>query len=221
MRIFQFFKEELYLNRIKVKIKLSSKNYLIQIKYILLIYIRIFGVSLICIFVLVLFKKILGFELPTPKISDKTFLFKSFNILLYAPFVEEIIHRLWLTNKKKHVFVSLIFLFLDFLIRFLLKSPIDYFSITLIFVIIISYHFDLMRIYPKILLTINSILFGYSHIVNYDLNYSNILIYLSLMPQVLTGHFLNKVRLEKGIQFSIIIHALLNLTSYLFFILFK
>ena len=186
-----------------------------KIKYIFAKYIQIVGYSILFLFTYVLIKKLTSFEFPSPKQNQNSFVFNSINLLLYAPIVEEIIHRLWLSNLKLHVLASLVFLLFDFLIRISLNSHIDYFSISLIFLIIISYKLSLISLYPKSLIAINALLFGYSHIVNFDLNYTNLSIYFVLTPQVIAGYFLSKIRIEKGVIFSMIVHILLNLTSFL------
>jgi hypothetical protein len=186
-----------------------------NITYIFRKYFQIVVYSTIFLFAYVLIKKLTSIEFPTPNVNQNSLVFKAFNLLIYAPVIEEIIYRLWLSNLKLDGLISIIFLFLDFIIRIYLGLTIDYFSISLILLIIVSYKFRLISLFPNTLIVINAFIFGYSHIVNFDLDYTNVLIYFVLTPQVIAGYFLSKIRVERGVVFSIFIHLLLNLTSFL------
>lgn len=191
-------------------------------KNILFTIIMYFILNTIIVFFLTYFNANLAIK-PISIISNKFGLLYTFFILVFlGPFVEEIIFRWSLKYSSTKIYIStflgVLFYFNSiYLLEFDLKQiMISLFVIIILFVIIkfvIIKHNILgneknLKIYSYLL----AILFGMYHfkmIVN--INYFSVFPYLYILPKIILGVFLNKIRVNYGMKYNIGVHMFINL----------
>jgi hypothetical protein len=151
-----------------------------------------------------------------------------FTVVLLGPFLEELVFRLFLDFKKINLAISLFFIsFLVLGSRFnyealFLKSTLInavlafLFTIIIYFVVLKKYEFSIK--YKKVFTVLSILIFGLVHISNLsNINYKLILFYpFFVLPQLIMGYFIANIRLRSGFIWGFLLHALVNLISFLF-----
>ena len=101
------------------------------------------------------------------------------------------------------------------------KGKISFYIIFLSAVLIAPFIEELIFRYPLqkvknkqyriILYIVSSLLFGFIHIINYDLNESHLkYLFIITSPQIFTGFVLGFIRLKYGFWYSVLNHSLYN-----------
>lgn len=133
---------------------------------------------------------------------------------LFAPVLEELAFRLPLFQNQTKLLIGAIFLFfvvpLTFKGGFASQSCLIILSIgTFYYVFLLFFQFrnKLLTIY------FSSLIFGLAHLVNYPLlSLDNIIPTLfDIIPQMICGILLAKLRLSRGLLYSIYFHIIINL----------
>lgn len=126
-------------------------------------------------------------------------------IIIWAPIVEELIFRLPFRKQFQDIFFyisSFLWLFIFWL---------NFLPLTIIFVIFWIYWKEFYEKYFKYIIWIIPIYFWLIHIINYEVNATNIFLApLLLMPQIIIGWVLGYIRLINWIISAIIFHSLYN-----------
>lgn len=187
--------------------------------YTIIVYFILTGLT---VFLIVQFKSDIKFK-SVNLLTNKYGSFITFLIIVFiSPIIEELIFRLSLrfTSFRLYLstFLGLFFYFNDvYLLDFKLNKLI--FSLLIIIIIFLIIKFVIikynilenknnLRFYSYLL----AVLFGMYHfkmIVN--INYFSIFIYLYIIPKIILGIFLNRIRLNFGMRYNIIMHMLINL----------
>ncbi|WP_425423151.1 CPBP family glutamic-type intramembrane protease [Spirosoma panaciterrae] len=137
-----------------------------------------------------------------------------------GPIVEELSFRLLLRPTRINLLVSSIFSFLLFTeLVFGYGTLINYFIrvVTAIIFSLCVLHYQSTIIYylshhKKNSLIVSSVLFGFTHILNfYPIQLSILFIYpIYVLPQICMGFILGAIRLRNSIASSIALHILIN-----------
>ena len=149
-------------------------------------------------------------------------------IIILAPIVEEIIFRLPLTLKKKHLIFSLIscafYLFFNKLLSGKGFSEINNFVVIfllilalLIYFLLKEKEFDFVRksFYPLFFYSICTI-FGLMHLFNFCKVVPVNLILIAplfVIPQLILGYFSGYLRLKNGFFWGLLLHIIFNIPS--------
>lgn len=160
------------------------------------------------------------FQINNYKLKEKTDLKLIFELLIFAPVVEEIIFRLPLSLKSNHFIIAL-FLTLGLTMNYFLKSVFN-----LEFYFLSFYGLYLLTIYTfkskiknlfKINFLISTLLFGLFHILNYKTFESNSIgfYFLNVMPMIVFGYYFAKTRLKFNVFWSVLLHTISNIIPYL------
>lgn len=187
--------------------------------YTLVVYFILTG---LIVFLIVHFKSDIKFK-PVNLLTYKYGTLITFLItVLIAPIIEELIFRLSLSFTPFKIYLSTFLgVFFYFNDVYLLEIKLNSFIISLLIItilfliikfVIVKYNIlenkKNLRYYSYLL----AVLFGMYHfkmIVN--INYFSIFIYLYIIPKIILGIFLNRIRLNFGLKYSIIIHMFINL----------
>lgn len=137
-----------------------------------------------------------------------------FNINLLTPIIEEFGFRFPILQNKKKVLVGLLVYFVVFPI--FSKSGFDsrnYWIIFSIGIIFYIYIFILQFRSPALTIYFSAFIFGTGHLVNFPELSTETLFscWFNVIPQMISGVILAKLRISKGITYSIYFHILLNL----------
>lgn len=150
---------------------------------------------------------------------------KWYFVAIIAPVFEELVFRLGLSFKKRHVNIS-ISLFVFFVLsiiwdgyteRILYKLIIS----TLVFIALsfVSSEFwiSFKKKYDNIAIIIITVSFGIIHLVNFSINPIWLPLYIFLcIPQVIMGITFTYLRLNTSFLFAVLAHILVNSFSILF-----
>lgn len=158
-------------------------------------------------------------------------LFYTFIIaVLFAPFIEEVIFRLWLSLKPIHLSISAVtlavYLFFggDFFfilnLRWLFILSVAVMMAILLYKILdkLPLRDTVVKYIPqKILGVISAVLFGLVHIVNFTpLNNDIWFIYpLYVLPQTALGFFIVTIRFKYGFVYAVLFHSFTNLLAFI------
>jgi hypothetical protein len=151
-------------------------------------------------------------------------------MIFLSPVLEEILFRLILKPKFRNLIVFSVFsgvLAINFLFRneFILFIPFSIFSIIGFVLLMNRKYFREAQIYFlkyfSIIFYLISLIFGFIHITNYEpFNYQLILIApILISPLVMAGIILGFIRMKFGIGYSILMHSIINLIGFSFFLL--
>ena len=139
-----------------------------------------------------------------------------------GPLIEEIIYRLYLSFKKIHIIISILFfefyLFNETFIQFTLdyKSFIIFFILSVITIITITYFYTFLQIFLNknnlLIYWISIFLFGVSHIFNLEnIEFKYFYLYiLFIVPQIIMGYFITNLRLKQGFFWGLLLHIIIN-----------
>jgi hypothetical protein len=153
----------------------------------------------------------------------QTLLFIGFHM----PILEEISFRLWLSFKKYHILTG--FFFLLYIISGLLDTYCEsIFRVPFIAVLTSIFWLFIKDISSESMVRFSSknlnyakllsiALFGFMHIANFiPLDVKILFVYpFLIIPQLIAGYYLKKIRLELGFMWSVSIHILNNLLSFI------
>lgn len=195
-------------------------------KSILFTIIMYFILNTIAVFFLTYFNANLTIK-PISVISNKFGLLYTFFILVFlGPFVEEIIFRWSLNFSSKKIYLS-IFLGVMFyinsiyLLEFEIKKIVLSFLIILFLFLLVKFTIlqynilankENLKIYSFFL----AFLFGMYHFrMIENINYFSVFTYLFILPKIVLGIFLNKIRINYGMKYNIAVHMFINFISSL------
>lgn len=171
----------------------------------------------------VIFLLILGYKTPPVLKSIEETL--PYEIILIAPFVEEMFFRFPLKKSKKNLYIFFIFLAFFLLMKFNFVHK-DYAYIMFLFLILYQLFFSKSLITSEtnysnkrtfFLIILLSSLFGLFHVVNLEKTDEFINYYLLIfsISKIITGISLSVIRLRFGVLISIFFHVIFNLIIYL------
>ena len=171
----------------------------------------------------VIFLLILGYKTPPVLKSIEETL--PYEIILIAPFVEEMFFRFPLKKSKKNLYIFFIFLAFFLLMKFNFVHK-DYEYIMFLFLILYQLFFSKSLITSEtnysnkstfFLIILLSSLFGLFHVVNLEKTDEFINYYLLIfsISKIITGISLSVIRLRFGVLISIFFHVIFNLIIYL------
>ena len=171
----------------------------------------------------VIFLLILGYKTPPVLKSIEETL--PYEIILIAPFVEEMFFRFPLKKSKKNLYIFFIFLAFFLLMKFNFVHK-DYAYIMFLFLILYQLFFSKSLITSEtnysnkstfFLIIFLSSLFGLFHVVNLEKTDEFINYYLLIfsISKIITGISLSVIRLRFGVLISIFFHVIFNLIIYL------
>lgn len=138
-----------------------------------------------------------------------------FEVLLVAPFLEELVYRLWLNQKRRNIIISFFFFALGIFYWYRGRSELGIdmvFYLCLLLLFVISYKGEGYIANPALMMILSCFIFGIVHLTSLP-NYKTLpffIIFLNTFPHMLSGFFLAKVRIELGIQFSMAFHFIIN-----------
>lgn len=144
--------------------------------------------------------------------------------LIIAPLLEELIFRFWLNFTKKAVFVSFLFFIIGYWYWY--GFQLNNVEIPIYLSLILLYGTTFIKrstLATELIIICTSIIFGLIHMSKLP-NYTSLPFYMILINtvrQMIVGYFLAKVRIEKGILYSISLHFLINLIAVSISILMK
>lgn len=192
-------------------------------KYLILIYtiLAYFLSNLIIVFIIVYYNGNLNLK-SIDIISEKYGNLYAFLVLvILGPIIEEIIFRWPLKYKLYKLQISIFigaFYFFNGVFTFnytlkgvLLSSVITIILFAITFLLDIKSIFNIKNLFYFNI--ISAVLFGFFHIkrvIGIDVN---IFVFLYILPKIILGLFLNKIRLTLGMKFNIGIHMLINLIA--------
>ena len=171
----------------------------------------------------VMFLLILGYKTPPVlKSIDETL---PYEIILVAPFVEEMFFRFPLKKSKKNLYIFLVFLTLFLLMKFNFVYKV-YIYIMFLFLFLYQLFFSKSLISKEnnynnktslFLIILLSTLFGLFHVVNFEKpgEFINYYLLIFSISKIITGISLSVIRLRFGVLISILFHAFFNLIIYL------
>lgn len=159
-------------------------------------------------------------------------------MVIFAPLLEEVLFRLWLSFKKSHILLSLMVLMWILITKFqgiiIYNQQIDFkffknlfLAIFLgVFVFNIGSFLPIKKLnfnYFKVLYWISCISFGLIHIFNFSPFKMNILwVYpFLILPELFAGFLLGYLRLQKGFFVGLALHCSINLLPALVYLLKK
>ena len=171
----------------------------------------------------VIFLLILGYKTPPVLKSIEETL--PYEIILIAPFVEEMFFRFPLKKSKKNLYIFFIFLAFFLLMKFNFVHK-DYAYIMFLFLILYQLFFSKSLITSEtnysnkrtfFLIILLSSLFGLFHVINLEKTDEFINYYLLIfsISKIITGISLSVIRLRFGVLISIFFHVIFNLIIYL------
>lgn len=177
------------------------------------------------IFLYILFLKILetitGEELFITRPTEELSTLKYISLLIIAPILEELVFRKWLSFEHRDITISLVFYILGCFYWF--SKDIFILDAFLYYCILFLYLYPFVfkrvqQVVPKVILIITSILFGllhYTNLADFE-SISFFTIFINTVPQMISGFYLCKERVEKGMINAIVLHFSLNLWYVLF-----
>ncbi|MGA0556317.1 type II CAAX prenyl endopeptidase Rce1 family protein [Larkinella sp. VNQ87] len=146
-------------------------------------------------------------------------------LVLKAPLIEEVLFRSWVIPSKLNIFSSIL-IFSYFLIVYLFNEKIHN-NIILVNIwlvingLFISSFLDREMCsracnYSNIFIIISGIIFGVSHLINFDLSKCQWYICVPyIFPQIFSGIIFGIVRYKYGFWYVVAVHSMINLTSFL------
>ncbi|WP_445710764.1 hypothetical protein [Flavobacterium sp.] len=207
-----FKKQEIYPEQDSINIKKIFINLIIFVFFIMFL-------NILNVLILLL----LGYKSP-PNFNNNDEILP-YEIILIAPFVEEMFFRFPLKKGMKNLYVFLVFIILFLSMKFDIINKIYIyvsFLFLLTYIVIQSKKRNLdknnysngITLYLTILL---SIIFGLFHVVNFDTAGDMINSYLLIfsISKIFTGISLSVIRLKYGILASFFFHLIFNLIIYL------
>jgi membrane protease YdiL (CAAX protease family) len=176
----------------------------------------------LCIYIT---EKTLSIKLFVESVKDeRTFTELFIGALIIAPILEEYIFRFWLNFRKKSLFISFTFFIIGYMYWYGFQTNNIEIPIYLFLLFLYLYTFSKQSIIgTEIVIILTSIIFGLVHATNLT-GYQNLpfyILFVNTVRQMIFGYFLAKVRLEKGISYSVSLHFLINLIAVLLSILLK
>ena len=171
----------------------------------------------------VIFLLILGYKTPPVLKSIEETL--PYEIILIAPFVEEMFFRFPLKKSKKNLYIFFIFLAFFLLMKFNFVHK-DYAYIMFLFLILYQLFFSKSLITSEtnyinkcifffiILLSSLFVLFNFINLEKTD-EFINYYLLIFSISKIITGISLSVIRLRFGVLISIFFHVIFNLIIYL------
>lgn len=182
---------------------------------------RYFFYTILFVIIYFIIKEAIGFETPNfvKNKPQNKFLFM-IESLLIIPILEELLTRCYLNLKLRNLIISL----LSCMILFFIAITKDYdfllMSLPFLFVYLLLLFFlvkknILTNNYNKHLLVfLGAIFFAVLHLNKVDdFNYSNLLVYIGLIPSFIIGVGLGYIRLKLGLIYTIFLHSLYNMPA--------
>lgn len=150
-------------------------------------------------------------------------------LLFIGPFLEEIIHRLWLSLNKRDVLISIVLTTFIYLGQFfhvdnsyigiVIKIVVSL-SIGIFFFYIPQKQYDEIKKKRKLygfIIALSIIWFSVMHLGNYNWNIEQLhYLLIACLPQLCAGVLLTYYRLKLGLTASISTHILMNCITFLF-----
>lgn len=166
------------------------------------------------------------FQIPMARIKndlyEDNYLLLFISLVLFAPLVEETAYR-YQFIKGKFIYFTIIWSCLFGFIN--MDNPIITISTIIINVISFTIYFFLKKDkLPMFIIIIYTILFGVSHIINYEISEpENVLWYsyiFMFLPQIILGLCLIYIRINYLFRYSILYHSSYNFIIFLLHIFF-
>ncbi|MCY4781213.1 CPBP family glutamic-type intramembrane protease [Sphingobacterium sp. UT-1RO-CII-1] len=149
-------------------------------------------------------------------------------VVLFAPFIEEVIFRLWLSLKPLHISIAVVTLalYLLFVTEIYIIFNLRWLFILSIAIMVAIILYKVLDQFPlsdmvvkyipkKILGIISAVLFGLLHMVNFiPLNNDIWFFYpLYVLPQTVLGFFIVTIRFKYGFGYAVLFHSFTNLVA--------
>jgi membrane protease YdiL (CAAX protease family) len=136
------------------------------------------------------------------------------NINVFTPIIEEFGFRFPILGNRKKVFTGILVYFIVFPIFAHSKfGSQDYWIIFSIGIFYYLFIFFLQFKNPTLTLFFSAFIFGTAHLVNFPELSTGTLFscWFNVIPQMISGVILAKLRISKGVDYAIYFHMLLNL----------
>lgn len=153
------------------------------------------------------------------KISDQSLYLKFLLMVVYSPFLEELIFRFGITKKRDNLYLLLLAT-LVYVILPLTKGKILFSTAVFIYPMIQFFLHKFLKdktYYFKLSIIVSAIYFGLIHIFNFDHEVMDSILSYAIMiiPLIVFGYTFGHLRVKFGILYAILAHMILNLIGFL------
>lgn len=209
-----------------------------KIKYFILSFIFYFLLAVVSVFIINFIDFFVTESLNMDSISD---LFSAsrkkidsnhniFKIVIFAPFVEELLFRLPLIYRKRNLAIFTFITTFFILNGSIFSVNFNYFFTLTLFVslllsVLIFYNFryfhSFLVKYSRYIVMISITLFGLIHVYNIEPLHLNLILFYPfyVLPQMIMGYFVSNLRIKFGFLWGFALHSFINLIGSLHLLL--